>query len=469
MACFRKTNMKKLIAHTSLATLLISISPVNATPFLSLDPRSVGMGGTGVAIGNSSQAHYYNPALLVSAPASEDFNIEIDLAIRGTDSDSLIDGLQSFGEEKYLSTFVTDTNALITSIDSTLNRPPGSGPITAAEINTILTNRDNLLLSSNNLRNGIHAITNKSLIADVNAGFFMSSPDRDFGWTVFFNSYLPISAQGNLHPNDDELMVNMINVVDFELTSEDLQQTAVDLNNLLTDLNDNNPSERLLSSVSLYGALIREIGFSYATKATMDAYDFDFGVSPKIVLVEATDETRTLNRIEFQSNIENNGKIESYTSLNLDLGVSKQLSEKWKTGLAVKNIIPQSYKTPNGEKINIDPAARIGIGFQSNWFNLGADFDLTKNSNSVGFGESQYASVGAEVDVWLMQLRAGYRYDITSEISYPSLGVGLYLFGLNIDGAIAGKAPDTENANNPVDVIAGIDEFNASLRIGARW
>ncbi|NOY62741.1 MAG: conjugal transfer protein TraF, partial [Gammaproteobacteria bacterium] len=57
-------------AHLSAAVMLVGLSApalVSAAPFISMDPRSLGMGGTGVASGNSANASFVNPALLATA------------------------------------------------------------------------------------------------------------------------------------------------------------------------------------------------------------------------------------------------------------------------------------------------------------------------------------------------------------------------------------------------------------------
>jgi hypothetical protein len=41
-------------------------------PFGIFDPRSIAMGGTGVASGTDSNASYFNPALLAAAKRKED-------------------------------------------------------------------------------------------------------------------------------------------------------------------------------------------------------------------------------------------------------------------------------------------------------------------------------------------------------------------------------------------------------------
>lgn len=458
---------KKNIGATFFTALLVfSSNQGNTTPFLAMDARSVGMGGTGVAIGNSSQAHYYNPALLVSAPASEDFNVLGDASVRAVDPDSLADNLNEFGEQRTFSRFIQDFTDITNLI---LEANQNDNVLTTSELQEIINQQTLLVESANNLREGIQDITNRSLTGHGAAGIFMSSPGKDYGWAAFFNVHLPISAQGNLHPDDDQLMAEIIDVASTELNRDDLVESLNTLNNMRQTLLEEDPEDRLASDVSVYGAYIREFGFSYATQSTLNTYEFDFGISPKIMLVQAFDQTRSLNRIQREENIQKSGTVESYSSLNLDFGIAKRLTDHWKTGLSVKNLIPQRFKTPNGETIKIDPAARIGASYQSKWFNFAADLDLTHNSNGLGYGSSQYAGLGLEFDIWLMQLRTGYRINLANEVSYPSLGIGLYVLGFNFEAGIATRIPKVEKGGDVWDTVSGLDDVNGALRIGAKW
>ncbi len=456
--------MKNLATPITTIALLLGISNAGATAFLSMEPRSIGMGGSSVAVGNSSQAHYYNPALLVSAPADEDFNVVIDIAGKGSDSDSLIRNAEEFSDREFLSIFTKDLNKLIFDIDNALN-----DGLTSAELDSLLAQRDDLLSSSNNLQTGIQNITNRSLSGDFTLGLFASKPGEKYGWAAYFNRYLAIAAQGNLHPDDNQLMTDIIDVLDVQLDREDIVQSTAQLQSIVTNLEQTNPEDRFASTVSLYGGDIKEFGFAYAFPATLNSYSFDVGITPKIMLIDTFDETRSLNQVENQSNIEKSGEIKSYTSLNLDFGVAKQLSGNWKSGLAVKNLLPQKFKTPNGEKVKIDPAVRIGVAYVNHWLNVGADFDISENFDTAGYSRSRYATIGAEFDIWLLQLRAGYRINLTHDISYPSLGLGLHVFGFSADIAVAGKLPDPQEGDTGLDVISGMEELNVGMRIGARW
>ena len=216
------------------------------------------------------------------------------------------------------------------------------------------------------------------------------------------------------------------------------------------------------------GGIIQEFGLALATNVSLNGYDFDMGVTPKYMVVTTTDLVFELNDLEEDNDPFTDDNTKDYTTFNADIGLSKRLGENWKTGLVVKNIIPQSFDTPSKRsKVKIDPAARIGASYRNNWITVGADFDLTENDSIGGFSKTRFLSLGAELDVWLLKLRAGYRANLASDGgNIPSLGVGLYLFGLNADIAVAGNQFE---APNSLEDATEFDDYSVAARIGFQW
>ena len=129
------------------------------------------------------------------------------------------------------------------------------------------------------------------------------------------------------------------------------------------------------------------------------------------------------------------------------------------TGLVIKNLIPLSFD----RDIKIAPAARIGMAWRNSWVATGIDLDLTKNQDAASLTETRFLSLGAEADVLFLQLRGGYRHNFAgSGGGGPSVGLGLYLGGLNIDAAIA------TNSAKP-SKITNADNLNASAQLGFNW
>ena len=108
----------------------------------------------------------------------------------------------------------------------------------------------------------------------------------------------------------------------------------------------------------------------------------------------------------------------------------------------MKNARKKEYKTIRGNTILLEPAARTGISHHTNWTTIALDLDLTENQRTGLTGEkTQYAALGIEFDLSLVQLRVGARHNLSAEdgrdANLYSAGVGLYLVGVHADLAVA--------------------------------
>lgn len=108
----------------------------------------------------------------------------------------------------------------------------------------------------------------------------------------------------------------------------------------------------------------------------------------------------------------------------------------------VKNAVKKEYKTVLGNTIVLEPTARAGISHHTNWTTIALDVDLTENERLGLTGEkTQYAAIGMEFDLSLVQLRVGARHNMSAEAERESnilsAGVGLYVFGFHLDAGVA--------------------------------
>ena len=95
--------------------LLVLSSQVCSAPFYSFDPRSLAMGGTGVASGDLTNASFHNPALLAAAQDSDDFSFTLSGGARAGDPNDLVDKFDT------ISTSIDSLNSLITQYESSLS------------------------------------------------------------------------------------------------------------------------------------------------------------------------------------------------------------------------------------------------------------------------------------------------------------------------------------------------------------
>ena len=159
--------IKNILSSASATILLTAVfhSTCHAAAFLPSEARGLAMGGTGVAAGNSRQAHYYNPSLLMNAKEDEDFNFEIDATARASDNDGLLNSMKTFSDEEYLLTFgdsLANLGSAIQNAKNTISDPFKSVEAKRQAIQSVIVSRDSLVTASKNLQNGIQSITNKN-------------------------------------------------------------------------------------------------------------------------------------------------------------------------------------------------------------------------------------------------------------------------------------------------------------------
>lgn len=63
------------------------------------------------------------------------------------------------------------------------------------------------------------------------------------------------------------------------------------------------------------------------------------------------------------------------TFTTLDVGVAVELIEFYRLGLTVRNLINNSFDV-NGQTLNFDTKARVGIAYHNNFLTMLADYDL---------------------------------------------------------------------------------------------
>ena len=193
------------------------------------------------------------------------------------------------------------------------------------------------------------------------------------------------------------------------------------------------------------------------------------GLTPKLQRVDAyhyvvnvEDETETDDVSDF--GVEDSG-------FNLDIGASTKFGaeQQGTFGLVIKNLISKDITTqrngPNsttidGIDISLSPQIRAGVAYQAlGWVNLAADLDLTENDPVAFEDPTQFASLGAEADVFgFLQLRAGYRTNLASSgQNVVSGGFGISPFSLfHVDLGVYANTSDPEKEAGAVFEL-GID------------
>jgi hypothetical protein len=126
------------------------------------------------------------------------------------------------------------------------------------------------------------------------------------------------------------------------------------------------------------------------------------------------------------------GNLAKYSAFNFDIGTARNYENGWRTGLVIKNVLPQEYDfkrndVATGSKLSLKPQIRAGVSHENEWSTVALDADLTKNDPAGLENHSQYVALGGELSAlgWA-QLRAGYRADLVdSARNLTSVGLGI--------------------------------------------
>ena len=281
--------------------------------------------------------------------------------------------------------------------------------------------------------------------------------------------------------SDSDKALELKNAIDGTGTNPGLNADANNLKNYSSDsiaaLNGNPiisggkltpgaADPNLNSTVEVVAVAIVDVGLSFASEFDFGGHPVAIGITPKIQKISTFhygDEVDGFDDIE-TDDVKDYQK--DYTDFNLDIGASYRFGadNNWIAGAVVKNILGGSYDyadtlvtpkddngNPNGTpyylpggKVKLNPQVRGGIAYHSKWFNAAFDLDLIKNKAVAYEADTQYASLGVELDVFrTLQLRAGYRANLVSGgTDVVTAGFGLSPFGVHIDVAAMANPSD---------------------------
>lgn len=437
------------------SALLASSSVALAVPFNSYDPRSMAMGGAGVAVGDAGMAPFFNPALLTVTREEDDFSLDLPIVgVRAYVPSEFVD----FNDGKYIDTLQNSINTYNANQNSTnLN-------IVASNISTLSTQ--------------LETLNEKPVQAEAGAGMVIGVPSKSFGGAFYANGWGAVG--GVIKYRDNQ------NLQDFATASTTIA-TAVNtgcggtvtnsptclaaLNTLSTDPLVNtyftvnatatptvtskfDTNKDLKSSIAIRGVGLAEAGLALSREFGAADAGWGLGITPKMTYVNLYDYSVNVN--SNTSNAPGSDYTAKYSHFNFDLGLAKNYGNGWRAGLVVKNVIPHSYdfkSIPPGAaagspqvttgQINLKPQARLGGSHSTSWSTVAMDLDLTANDPAGFENKSQYLSLGAELNAWdWAQIRLGYRANLKdSNRNIPSVGLGIAPFGvLHFDVAVSKSA-----------------------------
>jgi hypothetical protein len=446
-----------------LAAILFNSSNSMALPFDSFDPRSMAMGSTGVAVGDPSTAPFFNPAMLTASDPSKKYSIEFPvIGARLYDPANM---------HKNLPTLSDDITALNNSI-TTLNT--NSTSINPAVLAQVPANMNTVASNIDKVNSALITLDKQPMQAQFGAATVVGIPGNNWGFAFYSDAWG--AAGGTLEYNDGTTLSNLsadvktaANVLSGATSSANnpAAQTAclkvqngtalpadvttcinyaATLSNLSSSLNNAsnvvnfNTNNQITSKIHIRGVVISEAGLSISHNLVTYNQSWSLGITPKVMNLQLFDALLSANNGNSTSGVTGNDYLAKYNAVNFDIGVAKSYSSGWRTGLVVKNVVPQSFDfkaitagAASGSaqqttgQLNMNPQARLGVSHENAWSTVALDVDLAKNNPAGLESKSQYAGIGGELSAWgWAQIRAGFRSDLLNKgQDLISLGFGL--------------------------------------------
>lgn len=411
-------------------TLLAGSSAALALPFNSFDPRSMAMGGAGVAVGDAGMAPFFNPALLTVTRKEDDFSLVLPvIGVRAYDPSDLATSLDKFQNGNY-----------VNNLDASIQAYNTVGGQTSTNLTAIANN-------TSTLSTQLTTLSDKPIQAELGAGMVVAIPSKSFGGAFYANAWAAVG--GMVKYRDDQTFQNFAADVSAVAACNNdpvcianITSTSPYFNPVTAGVTYNTNNMR--SSVDIRGVGLAEMGVALSREFTIGDATWGFGITPKMVKVKLFDYSESVNSGN-TSNVTGSDFTADYSHVNFDLGLAKNYDNGWRTGFVVKNVIPHTYEFKSiapgaasgsaqittGE-IRLKPQARIGASHTTSWSTVAMDLDLTANDPAGFENKSQYLSLGAELNAWdWAQFRLGYRANLKdSKRNIPSIGLGLAPFGV---------------------------------------
>lgn len=363
-----------------------------------LDPRSMAMGGTGVASATKFNASAHNPALIAFNRGSKPDKIHISgsLGTRELYDYDLNEDIRSYQDSDTQQDFLTAVSA---------------------------RDGDAAILSGNKLKAHLERINLSSYRSDETSAFSLLIDTLPV--TINFYTRRDIRQIISVRNKDSALIDTVIDV----LTNPDSTGRITDVNKLLTSSVDNTYFE------------IKEFG---VTVATTNVYDFNmpisWGYTPKLMEMNGSHISNVIN--DYQVNAPPNDELSTgLLEWNIDVGFAILLTDdfleqalgldgmwlegEWVFGMSGMNMFPTDFTPykparPNpfyvGEKRAVQPLYQIGIAHYREKFMLTADMELSEHEVFDFEGLTRFLSMGGEY-YWRddFHLRAGLRINTSQQ------------------------------------------------------
>ncbi|MCK5394379.1 MAG: conjugal transfer protein TraF [Gammaproteobacteria bacterium] len=385
--------MKLTSKILSVVALSVFSQVVSAIPF-TFEGRSLAMGGVSVATADLATAAWANPAMLTNQRPGDDFSLLIGVGAVLRDDDDLVTDIQDFQD-------ADDRRQAAKDLGDNLG-----------EASAILDMR--LILRS---------LEEKIIAPEVTGVVAMGKAFDSFAMAISLRG--DVIAAGAVDTLSCKLGAPNCDIVEFE------KQLTSDSYNIL----------------NIEGVLATEVGISFAKDFQILEKKVSIGIKPKIVDLQVfTLREPIINASTgFENLREEDTQFHLGTFTTVDLGFAVDLSDPFRLGLNIRNLITDDFDVL-GQTLNFDTEARIGLAYRNRLLTLAVDYDLLENepllaNPSFDGLKTRYIAVGAEFNTFdFAQLRIGASKNLASGISDGAkdttltAGIGFWL-GFNLDVA----------------------------------
>jgi hypothetical protein len=405
----------------STALMVCTSMPCIAISYGVYDSRGLAMGGSATAVGNYAQAAFYNPALLGFHDQDEE---------RGRDG------------RVYLPNLVVQASdaaeSAVDAVDEDLDTQLSSA---VSNYNTLANaaNAGAVANAANELDDALDDIANENIAFDSFIGFNVSEPSDREGGAFYFGVRLIGGGLANVTDADSALLDDYTEAMGLIAGGADPATVAaqypqlIDAEGQLID-----PTDTLTSNADMSALAIGEWGMALAKQWTFWNQSFSFGITPKLMRVNAYRDTADFN--DGTDDVDTDDFSDSRATditFNLDLGFAVVLADNYRISFALKDAVEKTFTTqqeadpvtgeiPPPLEVTLSPRSRIGFAYVDDSFSVGLDYDLQEAEPMANEATIQELCLGAEYMLFdNYALRAGYRTDQTGlRENLASIGFG---------------------------------------------
>ncbi|MBX2858792.1 MAG: conjugal transfer protein TraF [Cellvibrionaceae bacterium] len=376
-----------------LAGLAVANAPcTHAISFGIFDARALAMGGAVVAAAKTQQAQYYNPALLAFHEGREE---------------DTRDGRFIFptAVAQFSDSVDSAASAVEDGLDGSL-----SNAVAAFNASPDAQSAGLVATFARDLEDVLQSLVEEDAYLEAFTGMAVSEPSDWEGGAFYLGVRLIGIGTAEVSPED-------LTLLNAYITGMEALAEGGDLDDLPAEIVDDNgnvidPTTVFDSNADVAMLGLAEWGVSMSTSFEAYGQRFSVGITPKVLRAIAYRE-----QLAFDTGSTNfNDDKRTFTALNLDLGFAAQFGERLRVGLAVKDLVPEDYRTGNDLTLELRPRTRIGAAWFSKYYSVGLDYDIVEHQPIADESPTQDLSLGAEFTPFSgFAFQVGYRQDTTGE------------------------------------------------------